>query len=391
MTFVTAAAQAGVTSPQPHRAPKLLTVVNVARWERIGRWFMSLWALFALPTVVQVARTGFGPVQVAVIAGFSLWGAIWIWFWLRALGHSRRSEIVAVIGATAILTVFALTAPAPVGVGGVLVFAFIMAGVSFPWREAVWWLVGLAALQVVLMAIRLEDATTATSNLLNSVLVGGIGVGARALWQSYRQLIAAREQLAHLAVTEERLRFARDLHDLLGQSLSVLVLKSELVAKQLPADAGDAVRREVQDISQVARKSLNDVREAVAGYRRPTVQAEISSARTALRAAGIGLLVKDTVGALPPEQDGVLAWCIREAVTNVVKHSGAKKCEVHLSRDNGFARLAVVDDGHGAPTFDGGNGLEGMRERVKLVGGTLDVASGESSGLRLQVTIPQPV
>lgn len=365
-------------------------MTGVERWERLGRWFMSLWVLFALPTVVQVVQTGLGAVQLAVVAGFALWGAIWVWFWLRALGKSRTAELVAFVGTTAILTTFALIAPIPVGVGGVLVFAFIVAGVSFPWRQAVWLLLGLSALQVLLMAIRLQDPTTAAGSLLNSILVGGIGVGGRALWRSYTQLVAAREQLAHLAVTEERLRFARDLHDLLGQSLSVLVLKGELVSRQLPADADDALRHEVQDIAHVARKALNDVREAVAGYRRPTVQAEIASARTALRAAGIGLLVEDELGALPAEEDGVLAWCLREAVTNVVKHSGAKKCEVRLSRDDGFARLDVVDDGRGAATLDGGSGLEGMRERVRLVGGAVDVRTDGAAGLRVQVTIPRP-
>src|SRR5690242_6973894 len=364
-------------------------MANLERWERLGRWFMSLWVLFALPTVVQVEQSGLGAVQLAVIAGFALWGAIWIWFWLRVCGRSRSGELVALIGTTAILSMFALTAPIPIGVGGILVFAFIIAGVSFPWREAAWWLVGLSVLQIALMAIRLEGPTTATSSLLNSILVGGIGIGGRALWQSYSQLIAAREQLATLAVTEERLRFARDLHDLLGQSLSVLVLKSELVAKQLPDDAGEPLRQEVRDIAQVSRKSLNDVREAAAGYRRPTLQAEIVSARTALRAAGIGLLVEDAVGILPAEQDGVLAWCLREAVTNVVKHSGARRCEIRLSGDNGSAVLDVKDDGAGASALNGGTGLAGMRERLSLVGGTLDVTAG-AAGVRLRACVPRP-
>src|SRR5690242_14707740 len=364
-------------------------MANLERWERLGRWFMSLWVLFALPTVVQVEQSGLGAVQLAVIAGFALWGAIWIWFWLRVCGRSRSGELVALIGTTAILSMFALTAPIPIGVGGILVFAFIIAGVSFPWREAAWWLVGLSVLQIALMAIRLEGPTTATSSLLNSILVGGIGIGGRALWQSYSQLIAAREQLATLAVTEERLRFARDLHDLLGQSLSVLVLKSELVVKQLPADSDESTRNEVRDIAQVARKSLNDLREAVGGYRRATLQAEISSARSALVAAGIGLRVEDELGTVPPDQDGVLAWCLREAVTNVVKHSGARSCEVRLTSEDGDAKLDVTDDGRGATSLDGGAGLAGMRERVELVGGTLRVGSDNGHGMRVQVSVPR--
>jgi two-component system sensor histidine kinase DesK len=189
-------------------------------------------------------------------------------------------------------------------------------------------------------------------------------------------------------VSEERLRFSRDLHDLLGQSLAVLVLKSELVAKQLPPDADDGLRQELRDIARVARKSLNDVREAVAGYRRPSLSAEIDHARTALRAAGIGLTVEDTLGRVAAEQDSVLAWCLREAVTNVLKHSMARRCFVHVRRDDGTATLVVADDGRGATELEGGTGLIGMRERVELAGGRLEVGSEAGGGLRLRVSLP---
>ncbi|HET9782117.1 MAG TPA: sensor histidine kinase [Candidatus Dormibacteraeota bacterium] len=360
--------------------------MNVARWTRLGRWFMAAWALLATPTAISVIASGATPANVAVEIGFCCWAAIWIWLWLRAIGRSHTAEVFGLVANTVVLAMFTLIEPQPAGT--FLVFSFIVAGCIFPLRQAVWAMLALLALQIALDVVRLAPPAPALNSLINSVLVGGVGVGARLLWQSYTQLVAAREQLAHLAVTEERLRFARDLHDLLGQNLSVLVLKSELVGKQLPEDADESVRSEVRDIAQVARKSLNDVREAVAGYRRPTLQAEISSARSALRAAGIGLLVEDKVGTLPPEQDGVLAWCLREAVTNVVKHSGAHRCEVRIFRVDGVARLEVSDDGQGAETFTSGSGLEGMRERVSLVGGSMNVES--NGGLHLHVSVPQP-
>ena len=363
-------------------------MVNVERWARMGRWFMVAWVLFAAPTAVAVLASGLQPPQEAAAFGFAVWGAVWAWIWLRAIGRNRVSEVVGLIAITVILTVFTLIQPAPGGT--FLVFSFIVAGACFPLRRALWVIGGLTVLQIVLAEIRLTDLASMLNSLINSILVGGVGIGARLLWQSYTQLVAAREQLAELAVTEERLRFARDVHDLLGQSLSVLVLKSELVSKQLPDDASEQVRGEMRDIAQVARMSLNDVREAIAGYRRPTLLAEISTARTALLAAGIGLLVEDNVGLLAPEQDSVLAWCLREAVTNVVRHSGAKKCEVRLTRVNGSASLEVVDDGRGAASFNGGSGLAGMRERVELVGGTMRVGSVNGSGLHLLVSVPQP-
>lgn len=348
---------------------------------------MALWVLFAAPTVVSVLQSGRGPEQVAAAAGFTMWGVVWVWFWLRALGN-RPAEIVAIVANTVLLSIIAMLSPTAVGVGGVLVFAFIVAGVSLPPRQALWTLLGLSILQVVLMAIRFNPPANAVSSLLNSVLVGGIGMGGRLLWQSYTQLYLARHQLAQLAVSEERLRFARDLHDILGQSLSVLVLKSEVVARQLPADADESLRQEVREIAQVARKSLNDVREAVAGYRQATLSAEISSARAALRAAGIRFVVEDAAGALAPEQDAVLAWCLREAVTNAVKHSGAHEVAVRLSKDNGSAKLDVKDDGEGAVSLDGGSGLAGMRERVELVGGEVMVEPDNGGGLRVRVTVP---
>ena len=363
-------------------------MANIERWERIGRWFMVAWVLFAAPTVVSVLLSGLNAITVSIAVAFVVWGGVWSWLWLRAIGRSRTGEVVALVGLTALLTMFSLISPSYDT--SFLVFSFIVAGIIFPVRQAVWAFVALVVLQIALAVVRLTPPPIALNLLINSVLVGTLGIGIRLFWHSYRQLIAAREQLAHLAVTEERLRFARDLHDLLGQSLSVLVLKSELVSKQLPDGASEPLRQEVKDISQVARKSLNDVREAVAGYRRATLQAEITSARTALRAAGIGLLVEDSVGSLPPEQDGVLAWCLREAVTNVVRHSGATRCEVRLSRDDGSATLDVNDDGKGAISLNGGSGIAGMRERVVLVGGTLDVTTGDG-GLRLRVKVPQPV
>jgi two-component system sensor histidine kinase DesK len=363
-------------------------VINLARWSRLGRWFMAVWVVFTFPSAVSILQSGHGGAQYALAGGILAWGVVWIWYWIRAAGRGVAGQRIGLFANLVILTMFALFTPQPIGVGGVLVFAFIIAGVCFPLRQAIWIIGGMSLLQVALDVLRLDSPSIAVSGLVNSILVGVVGIGARLFWQSYTQLIAAREQLAHLAVTEERLRFARDLHDLLGQSLSVLVLKSELVAKQLPQDADEMTRNEVRDIAQVARKSLNDLREAVEGYRRPTLQAEISSARSALRAAGIGLLVEDSIGALAPEQDGVLAWCLREAVTNVVKHSGAKKCEVRIFRDDGQARLEVSDNGHGTASLNGGSGLAGMRERVRLVGGTVNVES--DAGLRVRVSVPQP-
>jgi two-component system sensor histidine kinase DesK len=362
-------------------------MVNIERWARFGRWFMAAWALFGLPTAVAIIAAGFKPEYVAVTFGFVLWGAVWIWLWLRAIGRNYTAEVVGLVAITVILTTFSLVEPSPVG--SLLVFSFIVAGCIFPLRRALWVLAGLTLLQVALEVIRLADLPTALNAVINSVLVGGVGIGARLLWQAYRELLAAREEIARLAVSEERLRFSRDLHDLLGQSLAVLVLKSELVSKQVPSNTDESTRQELRDLARVARKSLNDVREAAAGYRRPSLAMEVGNARNALRAAGIGLLVEDTLGRVAAEQDSVLAWCLREGVTNVLKHSGAKRCVLKLSREDGNAAFELADDGRGAANLDsGGVGLIGLRERVELAGGKFEVGSEPESGVRIRVALP---
>jgi two-component system sensor histidine kinase DesK len=365
-------------------------MINADRWLKFGRLFLALWVLFAVPSAVAILQSGHGPAQIGLTFSILAWGVIWVWSSYRAIGHGQVAVSVALVANVVVLALFSTLTPGPVGVSGVLIFVFALTGLSFPLRRAIWIVAGLLLLQIAGELTRQTAPAVIGSGVVNSVLVAAVAAGACLFWESYTQLNAAREQLAHLAVTEERLRFARDLHDLLGQSLSVLVLKSELVAKELPADSNASVRCEVSDIAAVARKSLNDLREAVGGYRRATLQAEISSARTALRAAGIGLRVEDTLGAVPPDQDGVLAWCLREAVTNVLKHSGAKSCEVRLTSDNGDAKLDVFDDGRGTASFEGGTGLAGMRERVELVGGSVRVASDNGPGLHVQVSVPRP-
>ncbi len=357
------------------------------RWELFGRAFMCLWVLFALPTEIQLVRAADAAAYAGAFA-FFVWAVIWVWFWARAVGRDHRGEVIALAGSTVILTLAAIESPSPVGAGGILVFAFIMAGTCFEWRTALWVMAGLSILQGVAQVLRFEDPGQQVSSLLNSILVGGVGMGARLLWTAYSELTDAREEIARLAVSEERLRFARDVHDILGQSLATIVLKTELIGRQLPADADEGLRHEVDDVARLGRKSLNDLRETVSGYRRSTLPAEMTSARAALRAAGITFAVDDRAGALAQQQDSVLAWCLREAVTNVVKHSGATRCDVSLTRDDGHVRLSVDDDGKGASTLDGGSGLEGMRERVERVGGTVDVQNGVGRGLRLRVAVP---
>src|ERR671911_1184950 len=178
------------------------------------------------------------------------------------------------------------------------------------------------------------------------------------------ELRSAREELARMAVNEERLRFARDLHDLLGHSLSLITLKSELAGRLLP-DEPEKAETEVHDIEEVARQALGEVREAVAGYRSPTLDEELAGAAEMLGAAGIDLAIDNEAGILPREIDGVLAWTVREGTTNVIRHSQARSCHILLAREDGTVYAKITDDGRGEKEQGApGSGLSGLAERV---------------------------
>lgn len=205
------------------------------------------------------------------------------------------------------------------------------------------------------------------------------------------ELRAAREELARLAVSEERLRFARDLHDLLGHSLSLITLKSELAGRLLPSDP-EAAAKEVGDVEEVARQALREVREAVAGYRRPTLEGELAGAREMLEAAGIACRTENGAGSLPAAADAALAWAVREGTTNVMRHSRARSCRILLTRGKERVYAEITDDGRGASGETGkatGSGLSGLTERVSgFPGGEFEAGPLPGGGFRLRVGLP---
>jgi two-component system sensor histidine kinase DesK len=243
--------------------------------------------------------------------------------------------------------------------------------------------------------------------LLPVLMVGLAMIGFRMQILLMHELAQARGAVAKMAVNEERVRLARDMHDLTGQSLSVITLKSDLAAKRLtrlPASAErDAVLTELDDIARVSRQTLHDIREAVSGYRRPTLAIEVITARHALDAAGIGLDDNPELtlrsGTFDPDAEAVLAWCLREAVTNVIRHSGAKNCSIRLAEHARELSIEVTDDGRGFSARAGqgqdgqtprGSGLRGMSERLSAAGGRLALGSagpGHPSGFCLTATL----
>jgi two-component system sensor histidine kinase DesK len=230
------------------------------------------------------------------------------------------------------------------------------------------------------------------------VPTAGIGLWAIAFVSqvgTVAELRVAREELARRALAEQRLRFARDLHDLLGHSLSLIALKSELAGRLLPA-APERAGSEIREVEAVAREALREVREAVYGYRRPTLGDELAGAGEMLEAAGIAGRIENDAGPLPKPVEATLAWAVREGATNVIRHSRARHCTVRVGREDGTAYAEVRDDGRGrvragavGGRSTGGSGLAGLAERVADVAGArFEAGPLPEGGFRLRVDLP---
>jgi two-component system sensor histidine kinase DesK len=200
-----------------------------------------------------------------------------------------------------------------------------------------------------------------------------------------QRLRRANEEIENLAKVAERERIARDLHDVLGHTLSVITLKSELAGKLIERDP-DRAGNEIREVEQISRQALSDVRDAIRGYRCNGLVAELAQAKSTLETAGLTVQCDAATSMkLPAMQESVLSLAVREGVTNVVRHAQARTCRLRLEQQNESCRLEIQDDGQGFSTMEG-NGLRGMRERVEMLGGTLERTN--RSGTLLIITLP---
>lgn len=198
------------------------------------------------------------------------------------------------------------------------------------------------------------------------------------------KLRMAQEEVEHLAKLAERERISRDLHDVLGHTLSVIVLKAELAGRLIARDPGRSTQ-EIADVEQIARKALGEVREAIRGYRTEGLVAEIERAHRTLDAAGVSLTCKSEPPKLHPAEETVLSLIVREAVTNIVRHAQASKAMLTFDSRAGCCSMVVEDDGRGGVRQEG-NGLRGMRERIEALGGRFSLDGAQ--GTRLVIELP---
>jgi two-component system sensor histidine kinase DesK len=286
----------------------------------------------------------------------------------------------------ALLTVLMVAVMIPLGSDAfaLAIYVAALAAITLPSVPA--WTV-VAALTVAVLALPRLVPSMQTQDFLAFQLV----VAAFAAWgigqviHRNMQLAAAREQLATMAVAEERLRLGRDVHDILGHSLTVITVKTELARRLLDVDI-DRARAELDDIESLAREGLAGVRDTVGGLREVSLEGELANARSALRAAGIDAVLPDGPHEVPAARREVFGWTLREAVTNVVRHSGASRCEVRLTAST----IEIRDDGTGqhADATDRGNGIAGLRERLGDAGGALRLSRPADGGFCLAAVFP---
>jgi len=368
----------------------------------IGRARYYLWLLWVVWLVELAYPLGSlrdshpSPLRAAlVLSGAALFVAIYAWnVWTSVRRMTIRAE--GRPGRRAWLTLGILTGLAlALAIGDraawleLLIFVGVSMGPCLPPRQAIAGVAATIGLELVVGVPLLGVGTAAPGALTIFASSVGVIIIVRTIVLD-RELQLARDEIARLAVSEERLRFARDLHDLLGHSLSLIALKSEL-AGRLAERSPEKALAEIRDVEVAAREALREVREAVAGYRRPTLESELRSAGELLAAAGIEWRCGGDAGTLHPAQEAALSWVVREGITNVIRHSRAHRCTVRLDHDATAIRLEISDDGRGTSgelSHQPGSGLPGLQERIEQLNGTVHAGDRVSGGFQLSVSLP---
>src|SRR5215208_756628 len=372
-----------------------------ARLWRLYAYFWLVCLFFPILSLIETPPSGLD-LLIAVI-GLIAYVVTYFWvMWPHLLDEGRRARFKLQTSITLIIGLTVLVLFLSINYGNSFLWLFIgvsaIAGLMLSFRNASIVVFGLTLLTFGFSLY--AGGSIASANWLQIIplvlLVRGLGldmIGFVRLSDALRELHSAREELARQAVMEERLRMARDLHDLLGHTLSLITLKSELAGRLLEKEPHTA-SQEVHEIESVARQALREVREAVAGYRQRTLRGELDGARQILEAAEIVCTVEYDAPSLPPNTDAILAWIVREGVTNVIRHSHAKHCLIRITATAEYVHAEVINDGYPrekSSTMKSGSGLSGLTERVAELGGRIKTGSSPSSngiGYLLKVEIP---
>lgn len=353
----------------------------------IGRypWFVYIFLFYLAFLFIQpIAAHASWQVWVITIASIVVFLPLYFIAWSNRRG---RAALGATLG---ILALGYALFPVNGGAGTYIIYGVALFGFVLMPRPALLAITACLALMAI-EGLRLHVPLAYWTYILTiAAIIGVANVSAGSQSRSNAKLRRAHEEIEHLAKVAERERIARDMHDVLGHTLSVIILKSELASKWI-ARHPDRAHNEISEVEQIAREALAEVRHAIRGYRSGSLEEEFTRARSTLETAGIHVEcrareISPVAAKLSPAQETVLALATREAVTNIVRHSGAKNCRIDFERNGGSYRIAIEDDGRGGALMEG-NGLRGIRERVEALEGTL--TRDGSQGTRLIVTIPE--
>jgi two-component system sensor histidine kinase DesK len=371
---------------------------------RLWRLYAYFWLICLLFPILYLKRIPLTSIRLlGGLVGLAIFAAAYFWvMWPYPLGENKgawagwRAQAILLSGMTLLALLLSLS------LGSTFSWLFLgvsaVAGVILP-APGAFWTVMVLTLLTLGVSVTTSGGIQATDWLQVvplALLVRALGVdmtGLVRLADTLRDLNQARQALAHQAVTKERLRMARDLHDLLGHSLSLITLKSELAGRLVETDPAQA-KQEIAEVERVARQALREVRQAVSGYRQPSLDSELEGARQILGAAGIDCRIEMVDEMLPPNLDTVLAWAVREGVTNVIRHSHAGYCNIQISIQEENILCEVLNDGcteASHATHGPGSGLSGLAERLAAQGGSFEAGPttvGNNPMYRLRVQLP---
>jgi len=379
-----------VADPGSQPAPAVWTDSS-GRVGRFGIAFAAVWLVFLVDSLREAWSVAWGDrhavagwVGVVATLGFAV---AYLAVFADVRARRRRLTPMSSHRASAMLGVLCALMAVMIGSIGqagtaAVVYVVVVAVMTLPTR----WAAAVTAALAVLVewSGHAVPGWSAPEGLAFAVCTAAFAMwGVAQLMLRNADLLRAREQNARLAVSDERNRFARDLHDILGHSLTVITVKAELANRLLDVDPARA-RTELADLERLSRDALADVRRAVHGYRDLTLPGELARAREALRAAGIEAELPHSTEEVPSGARELFAWTVREGVTNVIRHSGASRCTVRLE---GTA-VEVCDDGRGdAGHVEAGHGIAGLRERAAAAGAVLVTRGLEPRGFCLSVSL----
>ena len=338
-------------------------------WEKWGWAFAAIWLVFLVYPIIAVVEADVAMVvkvlSLLCIVGFAV---------ANVLGYASRGRVWTYL---TVMVVLGLSTVPVIGIGAISYTPYLAMLSALKLPAPVWkWAVAIWVVTPLLSLLGIGGFPASFFLMLLPITLGGVLL--RIFGERER---VAHEAQNHYAIVAERERVARDVHDVLGHSLTALSVKAELAARLVDIDPARA-KAELESIQATARQALAEVRATVGGLRAGNLDAELAAAPRVLADAGVATEVVGTVADTDPRHRALLAWVLRESVTNVVRHARAQSVVIEL----GPHGIAVTDDGAGL-TGPEGNGLRGMRERVNGAGGTLEVCPA-TPGTRVQVALP---